>query len=84
MDTTVIPKSCEAAEISRIMAKKVMDLANSVEPEEAQTLRRLASAYKLPRGILLPSGATYELIPYRAIFRMQSGSEARRLQLFLT
>jgi hypothetical protein len=84
MDTTVIPKSCEAAEISRIMAKKVMDLANSVEPEEAQTLRRLASAYKLPRGILLPSGGTYELTSYRDIFRMQSGSEARRLRLLLT
>lgn len=81
MDIAVIRNACEAAEISRLMRDKLHENARSAPPDEAQTLRRLASAYNLPKGILLQSGNTYELRSYREIFHMQMGSVADELRL---
>jgi hypothetical protein len=80
MDPTVITVACQAAKLSALGSKRLMNLARDLEPDKAQTLRRLASLYKMPRGVIMKDGNEFRLVPYRELFGM-IGKDSLQSQL---
>ena len=70
MDPTVITVACQAAKLSALGRERLMTLARDLEPDKAQTLRRLASSYKMPRGVIMKDCGEFRLVPYREVYGM--------------
>ena len=83
MDPSVFAAAAHAADLSVQADARLMEMANGLDAVAAQTLRRLASRYRMPRGIVIREEGVYRAVSYREICAMIGGefSEARRLAL---